>query len=42
MGMGNVKYWGRMWLEYMGAVMGIALALMLFFAGGRVIYPGTG
>ena len=42
MGMGNVKYWGRMWLEYMGAVMGIALALMLFFAGGRVIYPGDG
>ncbi|MEY8427205.1 hypothetical protein AALA00_05665 [Lachnospiraceae bacterium 46-15] len=42
MGKGSVKYWGRMWLEYTGVSMGIALALMVFLAGGRVIYPGDG
>lgn len=42
MGKRSVKYWGRMCLEYTGVSMGIALALMVFLAGGQVIYPGDG
>lgn len=34
MGRRNIKYWGRMCLEYTGVSMGIALALLVFLAGG--------
>lgn len=42
MGKRSVKYWGRMWLEYMGISMGLALALMVFMTGGQGSSRGDG
>lgn len=37
----SIKYWGRNCLECMGASMGFAFVMMLFFAGGSIRFEGA-